>query len=279
VCWSFYLKIEPYGPEKYIPMFFGLILCFFGGSYLTLIAAIEAVRQTVWARMKDDVIVLYDNYKKAKAASDKDDGVDANNDGVPDVKQISKKDLLTRKVYLVLRTADPDKTTQAMSHLWVAWLSVVATLRVKFAQSVTLGCSIGEMMHKHLEKAVEPSIKTVLPPELQKWSPAFTQYMFKFLGVLFAWFLQRVISGFHSAIRGGHLFATNAVKLAKEHGFVDANFDEKSPKVSGLATLLAIIGFYWQLSNGFSLPFPLNMLLLPVTIVEWMVEIFVGVTP
>jgi hypothetical protein len=37
---------------------------------------------------------------------------------------------------------------------------------------------------------------------------------------------------------------------------------------------IALFGFYWQASSGFSLHFPLNILLLPVTILE---KVLVGV--
>ncbi len=34
---------------------------------------------------------------------------------------------------------------------------------------------------------------------------------------------------------------------------------------------IALIGFYFQFSSGFSLSFPLNVLLLPFTILEYMI--------
>jgi hypothetical protein len=40
--------------------------------------------------------------------------------------------------------------------------------------------------------------------------------------------------------------------------------------------LLAALGLYFQLSRGFSLPFPLNLLLLPVTVAEYFLIWIVG---
>ena len=37
------IALKPYRPELLTPTFFGLIMCFFGGSYLTLIAAVEVI--------------------------------------------------------------------------------------------------------------------------------------------------------------------------------------------------------------------------------------------
>ncbi len=275
-CQELWKKLEPYDPEQFFPLLFGLILCFFGGSYLTLIAAVEAVRLTVWEKLSKAVKDMYQNYCVALEASQKDDMVDDNGDGVPDVQQISKKDLITRKVYVVAKAVNPEKMSEALGLLWGAVLSVIATLRIQFAQAITLGCSLGTMLHTNFDKNLQPVITQALPTELQKWAPVLSRYTFRSIGVTFAWFMQRIISGFHCAIRGGNMFVTNAVKLAKKHNYLPADFEEESPKVTAAATAVALLGFYWQFSNGFALPFPLNVLLLPVTIAEWILEYWVG---
>lgn len=278
MCLGLYEKARPYNPEQFAPLAFGLLLCFFGGSYLTLIAAIEAVRLTVWESIKASLLVLHRNYKKAESASKKDDEIDANNDGVADVKQITKQELLSRKVYLFLRTVDPDEVSTAIMALWGGFLSIVATLRVHFAQAVTLGCSFGDMFHRHFQKHLEPAVNDVLPPELKKWTPKAVMYICKVGGVIIAWFLRRVITGFHSAMRGGNMAVTHGIALGKKFNRIPADFDENSPRASAIAALVGFVGFYWQLSNGFALPFPLNVLFLPVTIVEWVLEVAVGVS-
>lgn len=269
---------RPYHPEQYGPLFLGIVMCFFGGSYVTIIAAVEAVRLSVWQRLWTGFDVLYKNYKIAEAESKKDDMVDADGNGVADVLEISDRELLTRKLYLFARTVDPNQVADSTTNIWSAFLAVVATLRVHFAQAITLGSSLGEMAQGHLSKSTLPLVQKALPQDLQKWSPVVDGFMFKFIGVLAAWFLSRIISGFHAAIRGANMFVVNAIILARQRGFVDEAFDEKSAKASGLAMVLAALGFYWQLSNGFSVPFPLNVLLLPITIVEWLLTIFIGVS-
>lgn len=37
-----------------------------------------------------------------------------------------------------------------------------------------------------------------------------------------------------------------------------------------MVAVIAGMGFLWQVRSGFSLPFPLNLLLLPFTICEWL---------
>jgi hypothetical protein len=41
---DFWIKIQPYHPEEFAPVLFGLVMCFFGGHFFTLFAAIEAYR-------------------------------------------------------------------------------------------------------------------------------------------------------------------------------------------------------------------------------------------
>ena len=278
--WEFLLmvwkKMEPYDPQQFFPFAFGLILCFFGGSYVTLVAAVEAVRMTTWERMVEATKVIWSNYVVARDASAKDDLVDDDNDGIADVKQITKQELVHRKVYLVMKAVNPDQASEALSLIWASMMAVVATLRVQFAQAVTLGVSIGSMLHTNFANKVEPALTEVLPVELQKWAPTMTRYLFRSVGVTFAWFLQRIISGFHSAARGGNLAVVNGIRLAKKHKYLAADFPEEGTKVSAMSWGLAMVGFYWQVSNGFSLPFPLNLLFFPVTIMEWMLEYWVG---
>ena len=272
-----YALLQPYHPEQYLPLATGLIMCFFGGSYLTIIATIECVRLGVWQRLYTGLKILYENYLKAEEASKKDDAVDADGNGVADVLEITDKELFTRKVFLFAQTVDPNQVSDAVNLVWAGMLSVLATLRVHFAQAVTLGCSLGEIAESHLSVTTEPLIRSVLPPQLAKWGPVVNSSLFKFVGVLCAWFLTRIIAGFHAAMRGGHLFVKHALILAKDRGLVDASL-ENSPRASMLAAVVGFLGFYWQLSNGFALPFPLNVLLFPVSIVEWLLSVLVGVS-
>ncbi|CUG91348.1 transmembrane protein, putative, partial [Bodo saltans] len=230
---------QPYHPEQYGPLFLGFAMCFFGGSYAMLIAAIEAVRMTVWTRLSTNFKVLYQTTFS--------------------LQEISDKELLTRKVYLFARTVDPNQVYESTGHIWSAFMAVIATLRISFAQAITLGTSLGELAENHLSKTTGPMIQKALPQDLQKWAAPTNTFLYRFIGVSVAWLLSRVIVGFHAAMRGANMFTANAVILARERGFLDEKFDAKGPKASAFTLLLAFLGFYWQLSNGFSMPFPFNL--------------------
>jgi hypothetical protein len=60
----FWRSLEPYKPHLLIPAFVGLILCFFGGSFLTLIAAIEAFRMCGYDSTSASFQILSDDFHK-----------------------------------------------------------------------------------------------------------------------------------------------------------------------------------------------------------------------
>jgi hypothetical protein len=69
-------------------------------------------------------------------------------DGIADVDELSRKDLFSRKFKLLLRTTNPDVLYSALTALWVQFLGICVTLRVQFAQTVTLGVAIGEAIEQ-----------------------------------------------------------------------------------------------------------------------------------
>ena len=56
-------------------------------------------------------------------------------------------EVVQRKLRLaLLAVRDPHKLSIAVGSLYTAWLAVIATLRVNFAKTVTLGVSMAEML-------------------------------------------------------------------------------------------------------------------------------------
>lgn len=64
-------KLEPYRPELLIPSFIGLVMCFFGGNFLTLIAAIEAYKMCGYETTLNCINNLIDDFKKVADANKK----------------------------------------------------------------------------------------------------------------------------------------------------------------------------------------------------------------
>ncbi len=83
-----------------------------------------------------------------------------------------------------------------------------------------------------------------------------------------AWTVQRILSAFHSALRGGLLFARNILSYLDEMKYLQIKHEETYlDEIVGYS--LALLGLYFQLAWGFGLPFPLNILLFPFTIAEY----------
>ena len=114
---EFWVMLGPYKPELLLPAFAGFIMCFFGGSFLTLIAAFEAYRMCGWEQSYQCIKDLGTDFKKFEEVNKIDDTKDDNNDGIADVLQISSSELGTRKVLLFLRSVDPNRLSSALSGL------------------------------------------------------------------------------------------------------------------------------------------------------------------
>lgn len=94
-----------------------------------------------------------------------------------------------------------------------------------------------------------------------------------------SWVLMRAVTGVFAAMRGSSLFITGVCAYLTRYGYVGPNiFKEGNPVVVVAWGGLAVIGIYWQVSSGFRLPFPLNVMLLPVTIAENALILAVGVS-
>lgn len=90
---------------------------------------------------------------------------------------------------------------------------------------------------------------------------------------------MRVVTSVFAAMRGSSLFITGVCGYLVRYNYIGANvFKQGNPLVVAAWGLLALLGMYWQISSSFRLPFPLNILLLPVTIAENFVIFAVGVS-
>lgn len=276
---ALYEKAKPYHVDSLGPALFGLFLAFFGGHFVVLIATVEAFRTCGWDRMKAHLTVIYKDLNKVKAASAQDDKKDDDHDGIADVKQISTEDLVLRKFDLFLTEVDPEALSMAISGLNSGFIAVLAVLRVKFAKAVTLGATIGEAMANNIEPFIVEPLKDLLEPKYHKWINPAIQYTCKSIGISIAFFIQRIISAFHSAIRGGQIFTQGileyAIKVPALKKYLDKDGDDKPDIMPGSKPFLAIsavvslLGFVTQMSFGFSLFFPLNLLLFPFTLLEY----------
>lgn len=260
---EYYAKL----PENARHALIGFVMCFFGGVFPATIAAYEAWKMCGGEKAVEDVKQIYQEFGKAYEAVEKDDQKDDNGDGIPDVDQISTDALLKRKAGVVMGAVDPEKFSAAVTDLWTGWIGVLAVLKIQFAKAVTLGQAIGQVLYNTSHPFVEPVLCKMIDEDKQKWVPVIVRWICKAIAITIAWWVQRVISAFHSAIRGGLMFARGLMRLLNDKGVISFKPEESSlDEVAGYS--LAAVGFLFQLWSGFGLFFPLNILLLPLRIVE-----------
>jgi len=256
-------------PEKIFYATLGILRCFFGGFFPATIAAFEAWQLCGGKEALAACKKLFGEFNKIKDASKKDDDIDADQDGVPDVLQIEAKALLQRKMRLAVSTVEPATINEALACIFTGWAGVMAVLKIKFAKTVTLGHMIGEQLYKVASQG-EPLMSSAVPDEYHMWIPVMTKWFCKAVAISIAWWIQRVISAFHSAIRGGIMCTRYLLEFAKEKGYVTLNAEDTYiDEVAGWA--VAALGFCFQLSVGFAVPFPLSIFLWPVSIVEYFI--------
>jgi hypothetical protein len=284
--WKLYEACKPYHIDSLGPAFFGFFLAFFGGHFVVLIATVEAFRTCGWDRMHSHLTVIYNDIMKVKAASAGADKKEDGLDGIPDGKQISTDDLVLRKFELFLTEVDPTSLSGAISGLNAGFIAMLAVLRVKFAKTITLGATIGEALANNIQPFLVPPMNDLFQPKYHKWVIPCIQYSCKTIGISVAFFIQRIISAFHSAIRGGQIFTQGILQYAlfvpSLKKYLDKDNDGKPDIEPGSKPFIAIslgvsvLGFLFQLTCGFSLFFPLNILLFPFSVLEYLMTWFIA---
>jgi len=267
--------LEPYHPKLLMKMAAGIVMMMFGGFFVLTIAAFEAFRLGGWENFQIAFGKMYTNYLTFMEGNKKDDEIDADGDGVADVLQGSSSSLITRKIKVFMVHTNPEEISLALGALYTGLLGVVAALRIEFAKTIALGATIGECIESPLKKFVEPIAQKMAPKEYHSWIRVGLEYVARSIGVSIAWFLQRIISAVHSAIRGGTMFTKAFSKFTGKLGYgmlSEGYFDE------AFAIAASLFGLYFQLVNVFVLPWYMALLLFPVLCIEGFLQILMTIS-
>jgi hypothetical protein len=259
--------IYSYLPVTMIEALGGLVMCFFGGLYPLTIAAFETLVESggdvalkhlfsVW----QELVLVY----QANAADNKKDD---DNDGVADVKQISAKELVTRKMALFLKTVDPSKLLDAYAGIAASLGAVVVVLKIQFAKVIALSRSISTAMKPVMSFIMGPILVALIPKDYHKWVAPLIQVFCQFIAQSIAWFLYSIVVAVHSGIRGGLICTRALIRWLNDRKLLTWKHEETMLD-EYLGWMLAAAGIYWQLKNWMTVPFPLNVLLFPLSILE-----------
>lgn len=148
-----------------------------------------------------------------------------------------------------------------------------------------------EVVEYPIIRAVAPGVTALLGSGLAHWAETLIDSAIKLVAILVSWWLQMVISSIYSALRGGRMVADGLCELIVQNGWEE--YAERLPGVSkpfdpntsyldeAVQYTLAALGVAYQLGVGFQLPFPVNIVLLPLEIVEWVLrwQVTFGVAP
>jgi len=251
-------------PLEYVKLVFGALLCFFGGFYPTVFAALQAAEHGGLSTVGNALSALSDEVLVIVAENKKDNKVDDDGDGIPDAQEVEGREFIKRKIKLVLAKVNPVKVNDAIASIYKVWMSVLAVLTIEFARTITLSLTITKFVEKMVNRLVLPVVKAATPKEYQKWCPIVLGWWCQSIGISIAWKIQTVISALTSALAGG-LIVARTVMLIRSKGTKnpdDTYLDEV------VAYILAFVGFYFQYNHSFAVPFPFNVLLFPVKIAE-----------
>lgn len=255
-------------PMDWAQLLIGAILCFFGGFYPTVFAALQAAEHGGLSTVRNALSAISEEITIIVEENKKDDAKDDDGDGVADTNQITGKELVKRKVKLVLTKMNPEKVNDAIAAIYKVWMTVLAVLTIEFARTIALSLTISAYIKKLADRFLLPVVKAATPKEYERWCPVLLDWLCKSIGMSIAWKIQTVISAFTSALAGG-LIMSRAVLLLLSKGkkdHEDTNIDE----IASYA--FAGMGFYFQYNVGFSTPFPLNWVLWPMEIAEWWIR-------
>jgi hypothetical protein len=265
-----YYAALAYLPPSWLPVAGGLLLVFFGGSFYTLIAAAEAWEACGGASAASAARTLKVQLTSCLAAAAADEAKEGGAGG----KAAPPRDQLRRRALLMARHAQPDSLSAAAGALWLTAMGMLATLRLRLARTLVLGASISAQVLPLAEKHAKPLLDAQLPSELLKWSPTLLEWAVKAAIIGTSLFLSKLVGAAHSALRGGRLVAAHGLVLLKQAGHLRIAVDEKL--INAAALFLAAVGVLAQTSAGFSVPFPLSVVVLPLSIAEWLLTIIVG---
>ena len=82
------------------------------------------------------------------------------------------------------------------------------------------------MLRKPALRYAQPVLKKCIDEDYHKWIVPGITYVCKSVAISIAWTIQRVISAFHSAVRGGQLAGKGVVHYLHKYGFIDVNEDD-----------------------------------------------------
>jgi hypothetical protein len=272
-----------YWSAGYGEILYCFLLVFFGGQFALTILAIQAFNQTGGVIIEASMHELKSNYEQgmrklqdepgAKQFFDRDgDGIVTSEEVLLALKDVISSDDPKIKANGILMTSicmkcvDPHKLVEAIVGLWAGLIAVIATLKSTLAKNVSNGAKIGEHLLSYIRVYLEKPLYEYFP-EHKSWVDVGLQAGCALTGIVISLMVVRVVSAFNSALNGAHRLAEIAMGQLRARGLLKDPVQE-STLSQAIVILLVFMGINWQLSTGFSLPWYLRPVLLPLSVFE-----------
>lgn len=286
--WKF---LYPYQPQYLIKLAAGLLICFFGGLFSATISIFEAAKLCALRNELNSIVEVLSRIEERKDYLIKEeqqfsDSISPRkpkrssfcefpNESIEneEIRTESSENMQTynesilRKLYILLASLDPNLLTKVVLVVNTTLITIVTTLKVQFAKTIALGNSISIILQKSSLPIILPIIKKYIPKDLEKWTDNIAIFGFKIIAIFLAWTFRKVISSYHSAIRGGFMVGENLITYLIQMKFIDPSVKE-SNIVQIFSYSLALAGIFFQLSIRYSLPYPFNIILFPLIVFE-----------
>lgn len=205
-------------PLDAVTFLLGFVFCFFGGMYPTLFAAVQAAKHSGRKTVVEACGKLSEEVKVIIEENEKDDKKDDDGDGVADVDQIDGKALMMRKANLVMTKINPIKVSDAIESIGRVWISVLATLTLEFARTISLSLTISDFLKKPVDRFIAPTLQLATPKGYKRWVPVILNWICKSIAMSIAWYIQTIISAFTSALEGGLIMARTVQRVCVKKG-------------------------------------------------------------
>jgi len=159
-----------------------------------------------------------------------------------------------------------------------AYVAVLATLSLQFAQVAALALGMAAAVKPTVDLLVSPVLTYVLDPSLHHWVASLINSTLNFVAMCVAWYLMAVVAAVYAGLKGGRMFADAAFGILADYGLIEkipselvrSWFDPKTSYLDeAIMYTLAGFGIYTQVFSGFAIFFPLNIVLLPLSALEW----------
>ena len=156
-------------------------------------------------------------------------------------------------------------------------LAAIAAVRVEFGRILTLGTAVGNVAFNMAEEFVVPQLEELLPAEYEQWAAPTIKYAINFVVLVLSYCLFRILAVLHATLRGSQMAAHGLLRYLVRNNMAPQLVDSMKKAQSGVVfdgvvAAIALLGFVFQWYFEFDLPFPLNWLLMPLTIVEYIVS-------